>query len=104
MEFASEMVIKATLMGETIAEVPATLSPDLRDRAPHLRPWRDGWRHLRYLFMLSPTWLFAFPAIVGAVAGLGILASATWAAVTAPHVPFFFGNYWIVLAAAMLGV
>ena len=63
MEFASEMVIKAALKGERIVERPATLSPDLRDRAPHLRPWRDGWRHLRYLFMLSPFWLFAAPAL-----------------------------------------
>ena len=55
MEFASEMVIKAALKGEVIAEAPVTLSPDLRDRPPHLRPWRDGWRHLRYLFMLSPS-------------------------------------------------
>jgi glycosyltransferase involved in cell wall biosynthesis len=62
MEFASEMVIKAALQKMRIDEVPATLSPDLRDRAPHLRPWRDGWRHLRYLFMLSPTWAFGVPA------------------------------------------
>ncbi|WP_237229958.1 glycosyltransferase family 2 protein [Sphingobium sp. TKS] len=53
MEFASEMIIKASLHRLRIDEVPATLSPDLRMRAPHLRPWRDGWRHLRYLFMLT---------------------------------------------------
>jgi hypothetical protein len=64
MEFASEMVIKATLRGLHIEQVPATLSPDLRDRAPHLRPWRDGWRHLRYLLMLSPTWVFGVPALL----------------------------------------
>jgi hypothetical protein len=64
MEFASEMVIKATLNGCKIAEVPATLARDLRDRPPHLRPWRDGWRHLRYLLMLSPTGLFAVPSAV----------------------------------------
>ncbi|MHB8528486.1 MAG: glycosyltransferase family 2 protein [Caulobacteraceae bacterium] len=104
MEFASEMVIKAALKGETIVERPATLSPDLRDRPPHLRPWRDGWRHLRYLFMLSPTWLFALPAIAGAAAGLTILAIATWYALFRPSVPIFFGNHWVVLASAMVGV
>lgn len=62
MEFASEMVIKAALKRLRVAEVPATLSPDLRSRPPHLRPWRDGWRHLRYLLMLSPTWVFGVPA------------------------------------------
>ncbi len=71
MEFASEMVIKAALKKLRIDEVPATLSPDLRDRAPHLRPWRDGWRHLRYLFMLSPTWAFGVPA--AAMMGTGAL-------------------------------
>ena len=64
MEFASEMVIKASLKKFRIAEVPATLAKDLRDRPPHLRPWRDGWRHLRYLLMLSPTWVFGVPGIV----------------------------------------
>lgn len=64
MEFASEMVIKASLLKLPIAQVPAKLLPDLRERAPHLRPWRDGWRHLRYLFMLSPTWLFGVPALI----------------------------------------
>jgi len=104
MEFASEMVIKAALKGEVIAEVPATLSPDLRDRPPHLRPWRDGWRHLRYLFMLSPMWLFAVPAAAGLAAGAGILAVATWFALFAPHARTLFGDYWVVLAAAMIAV
>ena len=54
MEFASEMIIKAALKRQKIAETPVTLRCDLRDRPPHLRPWRDGWRHLRYLLMLSP--------------------------------------------------
>ena len=62
MEFASEMVIKAALKRKRIDQVPATLARDLRQRPPHLRPWRDGWRHLRYLLMLSPTWLFGLPA------------------------------------------
>ena len=76
MEFASEMVIKASLMRLRIAEVPATLRRDLRDRPPHLRPWRDGWRHLRYLVMLSPTWAFGVPAAAAMGAGAIILATA----------------------------
>jgi glycosyltransferase involved in cell wall biosynthesis len=61
MEFASEMVVKATMFGLRIAEVPTTLSPDGRSRPPHLRSWRDGWRHLRFLLMFSPRWLFLYP-------------------------------------------
>ena len=58
MEFASEMVVKASLHGLRIAEVPTTLSPDGRGRPPHLRSWRDGWRHLRFLLIHAPQWLF----------------------------------------------
>jgi hypothetical protein len=104
MEFASEMVIKAALKGERIAEVPATLSPDLRGRPPHLRPWRDGWRHLRFLLMLSPAWLFALPAVLLAGGGLLILALAALAAVTPSLRGGYVGNYWVILAGAMLGV
>lgn len=64
MEFASEMVVKATLHGLRIAEVPTTLSPDGRDRPPHLRSWRDGWRHLRFLLLHAPAWLFMYPGLV----------------------------------------
>lgn len=63
MEFASEMVIKANLMKMKIAEVPTTLSPDGRSRPPHLRPFRDGWRHLRFMFLFSPRWLFLVPGL-----------------------------------------
>ncbi|MGD0278492.1 MAG: glycosyltransferase family 2 protein [Smithella sp.] len=61
MEFASEMVIKANLFGMRIAEVPTTLSKDGRSRPPHLLPWRDGWRHLRFMLLFSPLWLFFIP-------------------------------------------
>ena len=61
MEFASEMVVKATLNGLRISEVPTTLSPDLRSRPPHLRPWRDGWRHLRFLLPLQPALALLLP-------------------------------------------
>lgn len=64
MEFASEMIVKATLHGLSIAEVPTTLSPDGRDRPPHLRSWRDGWRHLRFLLLHAPAWLFMYPGLV----------------------------------------
>jgi hypothetical protein len=56
MEFASEMAVKAALVGLKRTEVPVTLHPDGRDRRPHLRPWRDGWRHLRFLLVYSPLW------------------------------------------------
>ena len=102
MEFASEMVIKAALLGCTIAEQPATLSRDLRDRPPHLRPWRDGWRHLRYLLMLSPTWLFAAPAVMAAGLALGILALAGVGALQGSSA--YVGNYWIILAGGLLTV
>ena len=74
MEFASEMVVKATLMKQRIAEVPTTLSPDGRSRAPHLRSWRDGWRHLRFLLLFSPRWLFLYPGL--ALSALGLVAMA----------------------------
>lgn len=63
MEFASEMIVKATLHQFNMTEVPTTLSPDGRNRKPHLRPWRDGWRHLRLLLLFSPRWLFFYPGI-----------------------------------------
>jgi glycosyltransferase involved in cell wall biosynthesis len=77
MEFASEMVVKATLQGMRVTEVPTTLAPDGRSRPPHLRSWSDGWRHLRFLLLYSPRWLFLFPGmllmILGATAGILLL-------------------------------
>jgi len=72
MEFASEMVVKATLQGLRVAEVPTTLSPDGRSRPPHLRSWRDGWRHLRFLLLYSPRWLFLYPGMLLMLSGLAI--------------------------------
>jgi glycosyltransferase involved in cell wall biosynthesis len=74
MELASEMVVKASLHKLRMSEVPATLSPDGRDRPPHLRPWRDGWRHLRFLLLYSPRWLFLYPGI--ALMLLGVIIHA----------------------------
>lgn len=70
MEFASEMIVKASLSHLRIAEVPTTLSPDGRDRPPHLRTWRDGWRHLRFLLLFTPRWLFLYPGAALALLGL----------------------------------
>lgn len=76
MEFASEMVVKATLHQLRITEVPTILYPDGRNRPPHLRSWRDGWRHLRFLLMYSPRWLFLYPGLILTaigVLGMGLL-------------------------------
>jgi hypothetical protein len=70
MEFASELVVKATLAGQLIEEVPTTLSPDGRSRPPHLRSWRDGWRHMRFLLLFSPRWLFFYPGLAALLAGV----------------------------------
>ena len=69
MEFASEMIVKSSLLGQKITEVPTTLSPDGRSRAPHLRTWRDGWRHLRFLLLYSPRWLFLYPGLAATLVG-----------------------------------
>jgi len=63
MEFASEIVIKASILGLKVCEVPTRLFPDGRDRPPHLRSFRDGWRHLRFLLLYSPAWLFLYPGL-----------------------------------------
>lgn len=74
MEFASEMVVKSTLLGMNITEIPTTLSPDGRTGKPHLRSFRDGWRHLRFLLMYSPRWLFLYPGLFMMIVG-GLLSS-----------------------------
>ena len=77
MEFATEMVVKATLLGMKVREVPTTLSPDGRTRPPHLRTWRDGWRTLRFFLLYSPRWLFLYPGLalmlVGFLVGAWLL-------------------------------
>jgi glycosyltransferase involved in cell wall biosynthesis len=74
MEYANEMVVKATTFGLRITEIPTTLSPDGRGRPPHLRTWRDGWRTLRFLLLYSPRWLFLYPGV--ALFGGGIIVGA----------------------------
>ena len=82
MEFASEMVIKGTLLRLRIAEVPTVLHPDGRSRPPHLRSWRDGWRHLRFMLLFSPRWLFLIPGaalfLLGLVAMLALWMGPVW--------------------------
>ena len=74
MEFASEMVIKATFKGHRISEVPITLHKDGRSRPPHLKPWRDGWRHLRFMLLYSPRWLFLVPGLLLSAFGAALAA------------------------------
>jgi glycosyltransferase involved in cell wall biosynthesis len=87
MEFASEMVVKASLAQLSIVEVPTTLSPDGRQRSPHLRPWRDGWRHLRFMLLRSPQWLFLYPGLILTVLGL---AGCALLAIKPRPIPGFF--------------
>ena len=96
MEFASEMVIKAALKRLRIAETPVKLLPDLRDRAPHLRPWRDGWRHLRYLFMLSPTWVFGVPAVAAMVVATCVFVVGLLHLLGVLPQPIPFGSSWTI--------
>jgi hypothetical protein len=77
MEFASEMIVKAALNGLRIEETPTTLKPDGRSRPPHLKTWRDGWRHLRFLLLHSPRWLFIYPGVL--LIALGLIGSAVLA-------------------------
>jgi glycosyltransferase involved in cell wall biosynthesis len=101
MEFASEMIVKATLADYNIAEVPTILHPDGRSRPPHLRSWRDGWRHLRFLLMMSPRWLLLYPGCLvlaswaDSACRLVRYASAGWASIFThcymPQVPAFWG-------------
>lgn len=104
MEFASEMVLKSVLMDLKLAEVPVTLSPDLRGRPPHLSPWRDGFRHLIYMLLLSPTWLFIAPAalmfLVAATFMCFLVAAGDSEIVWLGNLRF--GNHWAIAASAAL--
>jgi hypothetical protein len=75
MEFASEMIVRSGLVGLRISETPTTLEPDGRSRPPHLKTWRDGWRHLKFLLIYSPKWLFVVPGTILLATGV-VLASA----------------------------
>lgn len=102
MEFASEMVVKASLKRLRIVQTPATLSVDLRDRPPHLRPWRDGWRHLRYLMMLSPTGTFGAPALMALSLGAAILLVAALHGLHILPGTGMFGASWTIGAGFLI--
>jgi glycosyltransferase involved in cell wall biosynthesis len=103
MEFASEMVVRSTLAGLDIREVPTTLSPDGRDRPPHLRTWHDGWRHLRFLLLFSPLWLFFLPGLLLFTAGLVAAAVLIVDPVTFGTVTFDVSALVYAAAAAVIG-
>ena len=99
MEFASEMVIRAAMVGMHISEVPITFHPDGRGRAPHLRPWRDGWRHLKTILIFSPTALFLVPGLALLALGL-VLMTAQMVAPMGEPLRFFgfrMDFHWAIL-------
>jgi glycosyltransferase involved in cell wall biosynthesis len=103
MEYASEMVIKATLCGLRMTEVPTTLSPDERGRPPHLRPWRDGWRHVRFMLLYSPRWLFLVPGLVLMALGLAVAAWLLPGARVVGHVRFDVHTLLYAAMAVVIG-
>jgi glycosyltransferase involved in cell wall biosynthesis len=103
MEFASEMVIKATLKKLKMTEVPVTLSKDGRSRPPHLKPWRDGWRHLRFMLLFSPRWLFLVPGLVMFVFGFDLAAALSVTDISIGQVTLNVGTLMISCMLAIVG-
>lgn len=104
MEFASEMVMKAAIEGMKIEEVPITFRPDRRSRPPHLRPWRDGWRHLKLILLFSPSALFLIPGLTLAILGLGLMTTQL---IGPPDSPLRIGAirmdfHWAILGSLFL--
>jgi glycosyltransferase involved in cell wall biosynthesis len=104
MEFASEMVVRSAINGLHITEVPTTLKPDGRSRAPHLRTWRDGWRHLRFLLAFSPRWLFLYPAVFLVVAGAVVFTRLAVGPVTIGSVTFDIQTMIAAASAIIVGL
>jgi glycosyltransferase involved in cell wall biosynthesis len=105
MEFASELVVKASLAGWRIAEVPTTLHPDGRGgRAPHLRSWRDGWRHLRFLLLFSPRWLFLYPGLALLVLGIALTIALYFSPLRIGRAGLDIHSMLYASAAAILGL
>jgi glycosyltransferase involved in cell wall biosynthesis len=100
MEFASEMVVRSTLSGYDIRERPTTLRPDGRSRPPHLHTWRDGWRHLRFLVLYSPRWLFVIPGLILMALGMAIGIPLEFGTVSIGRVGFDVNS--LVMASAMV--
>ncbi len=103
MEFASELVIKATLKALRITEVPITLHADGRSRPPHLKPWRDGWRHLRFMLIYSPRWLFLVPGLLLVLLGTAAGATLAVAPVHLGNVVFSTGTLAVVCMSVIIG-
>ena len=103
MEFASEMVVKAALLKLKCTEVPVTLHCDRRGRKPHLQPWRDGWRHLRFLLMMSPMWAYFLPSafllLVSSFIAIGLLLTPPGGMLA--FGPLKFGDHWMILAGGL---
>ncbi len=104
MEFASELVVKAALAGWRIAEVPVILHPDGRGRPPHLRSWRDGWRHLRLLLLFSPRWLFLYPGITLFALGVALTTLLYFAPIQVLGAGLDIHSMLYASAAALLGM
>jgi glycosyltransferase involved in cell wall biosynthesis len=104
MEFASELVVKAALAGWRIAEVPTTLHPDGRGRPSHLRSWRDGWRHLRFLLLFSPRWLFLYPGLVLLIVGLALTTALYFAPLRVGRAGLDIHSMLYASAGALLGM
>ena len=104
MEFASEMVVRSSLAKLTIVEVPTTLQPDGRSRPPHLRTWRDGWRHLKFLLAFSPRWMFLYPSLF--LLGLGAIGMAvlSFGPLEVGSVVFDVQTMIVAAAAVVLGI
>jgi glycosyltransferase involved in cell wall biosynthesis len=103
MEFASEMVIKATLKRLKIAEVPITLHKDGRSRPPHLKPWRDSWRHLRFMLLYSPRWLFLVPGLLLSVLGIAVSAALSCKTFHLGAVVFNVGTLAVACMTVIIG-
>ena len=103
MEFASEMVVKSTLGGSRVSEVPTTLKKDGRSRPPHLRSWHDGWRHLRFLLIFSPRWLFLIPGISAFLIGLVGTVALGFGPVVLGEVGFTYSSQIYLAALAVVG-
>ena len=103
MEFASEMVVRATLLKMRVTEVPTTLARDGRTRAPHLRTWPDGWRHLRFLLLYSPRWLFLFPGAALMLLGAIVFTTLLFGPVRVGKVTFDVNTMMYGAAAVLVG-
>ena len=104
MEFASEMIVKASLSRMKLAEVATTLRPDGRSRAPHLRTWRDGWRHLVFLLAASPRWLFLYPGVALSLFGFIGFFITSWGEISIGNLRFDTNTFFFSIAIILVGI